>query len=106
MVEECLEYGSEEMALKALGEGWVGEEAVALALYCFLRYPDDYAKTVRRGANTNGDSDAIACIAGGIGSTRLGVDAIPVHWRRNIEEAEHLDDLEARVAVKKDTLRG
>jgi len=36
-VEKALDCENDEMALKYLGEGWVGEEAVALALYCFLR---------------------------------------------------------------------
>ena len=100
-VEGCLEYRDEEMALKALGEGWIGEEAVALALYCFLRYPDDYVKTVIRGANTSGDSDSIASIAGGISGARLGISAIPEDWRKNIENAEYLDDLSVRLCEKK-----
>ncbi len=54
-VEKCLGWDDEENALKALGEGWIGEEAVALSLYCFLRYPRDFSKTVLRGAITNGD---------------------------------------------------
>jgi len=41
--------------LRYLGEGWVGEEAVALALYRFLRHPDSYEKVVIQGANTNGE---------------------------------------------------
>ena len=104
MVEGCLEYGDEEMALKALGEGWTGEEAVALALYCFLRNPDDYVKTVLRGANTNGDSDSIASIAGGISGARLGFDAIPEGWCREIEKAKYLNDLAVRLAEKKASL--
>jgi len=94
MVEEVLPWDDEERALGELGEGWVGEEAVALALYCFLRYPDSYEKTVLRGANTNGDSDSIACIAGSVSGAYLGVDAIPAAWIRKIEKSDHL----ARVA--------
>ena len=104
MVEECLAYRSEEEALKALGEGWIGEEAVALALYRFLRYPNDYAKTVIIGANTNGDSDSVACIAGGISGARLGIDAIPVAWCRRIEKSDYLHNLAVQLAVKKATL--
>ena len=104
MVMECLEYRSEEEALKALGEGWVGEEAVALALYCFLRYPNDYAKTVVRGANTNGDSDSIACVAGGISGARLGIDAIPVDWCRRIEKSRYLNNLAVLLTAKRAAL--
>ncbi len=105
-VDECLEYDDEEKALKALGEGWIGEEAVALALYCFLKYPGDYVQAVLRGANTIGDSDSIACIAGGISGARLEFDAIPRDWCARIEKVDYLDDLAARLAVKKDTLKG
>ena len=48
-VSDCLSWPNEEDALKHLGEGWIAEEAVALALYCFLKYSDKYSKTVLRG---------------------------------------------------------
>jgi ADP-ribosylglycohydrolase len=100
-VEKCLGWIDEEKALKYLGEGWIGEEAVALALYCFLRYPNDYKKTVLRGANTNGDSDSIACIAGSISGAKLGIEAIPKSWIEDIEKCEYLDDLASRLVKKR-----
>jgi len=100
-VEECLDWKDEVESLKHLGEGWIGEEAVALALYCFLKNPDDYKKTVIRGANTNGDSDSIACIAGGICGACLGIDAIPSKWVQQIEKSDYLSDLAIRLAAKK-----
>lgn len=89
-VEGCLAWEDEEKALKYLGKGWIGEEAVALALYCFLKYPGDYKKTVLRGANTEGDSDSIACIAGGLSGAYLGIDAIPEDWIQRIEKSDYL----------------
>ena len=103
-VGECLGYNDEEKALKVLGEGWVGEEAVALALYCFLRYPSDYAQTVLRGANTSGDSDSIACIAGGISGARLEFDAIPRDWCARIEKADYLSDLSIRLSEENSSI--
>ena len=85
--------------MKFLGEGWIGEEAVALALYCFLKFPDDYIKTVLRGANTNGDSDSVACIAGGISGAYLGIAAIPYKWIQHIEKAKYLEELAIRLAI-------
>ena len=90
-------WADEERALTHIGEGWVGEEAVALALYCVIRYPDSYVDCVRRGANTNGDSDSIACIAGGISAARLGLEAIPADWRTRCEHADDLRDLARRL---------
>lgn len=101
-VGHVLAWGSEEQALRHIGEGWVGEEAVALALYCVLRYPDDYVAAVRRGANTDGDSDSIACIAGGILGARLGLAAIPADWRERCEHRDELIDLARRMAKARD----
>lgn len=93
---------NDEHALKHLGEGWVAEEAVALALFCVMRYPDDYAKCVWRGANLTGDSDSVACIAGGIQGARLGLDAIPADWRARCEDAAILIDLAQRLAAARE----
>lgn len=89
---------NDEHALAHLGQGWVAEEAVALALLCVIRYPDDYAKCIRRGANITGDSDSVASIAGGIQGARLGLNAIPAEWRRRCEDADALRDLAVRLA--------
>lgn len=97
-VKECLAWPDEEKALSYLGKGWIGEEAVALALYCFLRYADHYRAVVVRGATTNGDSDSIACIAGAFSGARLGIDGIPPEWIRRIEKSDYLSDLAERLA--------
>ncbi len=100
-VQECRGWEDEEKALDYLGEGWIAEEAVSLALYCFLRYPDNYKKVVLRGANTNGDSDSIACIAGSISGAYLGIEEIPAKWIKGIEKTDYLDDLSVRLFNKK-----
>jgi ADP-ribosylglycohydrolase len=97
-------WADEEAALQHIGQGWVAEEAVALALYCVLRYPDDYTACVRRAANTNGDSDSIACIAGGIMGARLGVDAIPSEWLSRCENRDYLETLASRMAASRTEL--
>ncbi|MBR9982437.1 MAG: ADP-ribosylglycohydrolase family protein, partial [Desulfatitalea sp.] len=78
-----------------------GEEAVALALYCFLRHLEDYRNVVTLAANTNGDSDSIACIAGAISCAYLGVSAIPLAWIQRIEKSDHLGCLADGLAKKK-----
>jgi ADP-ribosylglycohydrolase len=88
-----------ELALSdaGLGEAWVAEEAVASALYCFWRSPDDFAETVITAANTDGDSDSIACIAGSISGAFNGIDAIPSRWRETVENAGELFALAQRL---------
>jgi ADP-ribosylglycohydrolase len=100
-INTCIKWDEEEQALDYLGEGWVGEEAVTLALYCFMKYPDNYKRTVTRAANTNGDSDSIACIAGSISGAYLGIDAIPAEWVCKIEKAQYLTNLSVRLAEKR-----
>jgi ADP-ribosylglycohydrolase len=101
-VSHVLAWGSETHSMRHLGEGWIAEEAVALALYCVLRYPNDYTEAVRRGATSEGDSDSIACIAGGIMGARLGLNAIPLDWRERCENKTYLSDLAKRMAKAKE----
>jgi ADP-ribosylglycohydrolase len=81
----------------ALGEGWVAEEAVAGAMYCFWRFPDDYPNAVLIAVNTDGDSDSLAAITGSLVGARRGVEAIPAHWRAHVEDAPFLHQLGARL---------
>lgn len=100
-VQECIDWPNEDRALEHLGRGWVGDEAVALALYCVMRYPDDYPAAVRRAANTEGDSDSIACLAGALSAARLGVEAIPKDWRERLEDSGWIGAAAQHLAAKK-----
>jgi ADP-ribosylglycohydrolase len=80
-----------------LGDSWVAEEAVASALYCFWRSPDDFAQVVLTAANTDGDSDSIACIAGSIAGARVGASGIPERWRKGVERGAELEEVDRRL---------
>jgi ADP-ribosylglycohydrolase len=83
-----------------LGGGWGSDEALACALACVLRFPKDYAAVVKRGANTSGDSDSIASIAGAISGAYLGYRAIPKDWRKRIENRQTLIELSKQLYQK------
>ncbi|NPV68001.1 MAG: ADP-ribosylglycohydrolase family protein [Anaerolineae bacterium] len=100
-VGHVLAWGDEIMAMRHIGAGWVAEEAVSLALYCVMRYPDDYVAAVRRAANMDGDSDSVACIAGGVAAARLGMESIPADWRDRCENRDGILDLGAHLAEKR-----
>jgi ADP-ribosylglycohydrolase len=85
-----------------LGESWVAEEAIASALFCVWRHPGDFAAGVLEAVNTDGDSDSIACIAGGILGARLGLAAIPQKWRDGVEDAVALHALGERLLAARD----
>jgi ADP-ribosylglycohydrolase len=77
-------------AIATLGEGWVAEEALAIAIYCAL-VADDFEHGVRLAVNHSGDSDSTGAIAGNILGVLLGVDAIPRRW---LDELELRDEIE------------
>jgi ADP-ribosylglycohydrolase len=77
----------------ATGAGWVAEEALATALYCYLISPDDPVAVVARGAASSGDSDSIACLAGAFAGAALGMSAWPSEWREQIEYRDRLTRL-------------
>ena len=76
-----------------LGQGWVAEEALAIAVYCALSHPEDFAAAVRLAANHSGDSDSTAAITGNIMGTLLGADAIPAGWLAVLELRDTIDRL-------------
>lgn len=86
-----------------LGEAWVAEEAVASAMYCFWRHPDDYRAAVLEAINTDGDSDSIGAIAGSVVGARLGVESIPENWVRDVENSRALHELAAQLWQRADS---
>ena len=68
-----------------LGEGWVGEEALAIAVYCALRHSSDFSAAVIAAVNHKGDSDSTGAVAGNIIGAYLGEDAIGEEWREALE---------------------
>ncbi|NES28623.1 ADP-ribosylglycohydrolase family protein [Micromonospora terminaliae] len=75
------------------GEGWIAEEALATALLCALRHPDDPVGALARGATTAGDSDSIAALAGAFLGAAHGMAAWPAEWSTRIEYADQLTAL-------------
>ncbi|WP_045742589.1 ADP-ribosylglycohydrolase family protein [Actinoplanes rectilineatus] len=74
----------------ATGAGWIAEEALATALYCYLISPDEPVAVLGRGAASSGDSDSIACLAGSFAGASLGLAAWPAEWQTQIEYADRL----------------
>jgi ADP-ribosylglycohydrolase len=71
--------------IERLGGGWVGEEALAISLYCALASQDDFARGVSLAVNHSGDSDSTGAIAGNLLGLMLGVQAIPEKWLAELE---------------------
>ena len=71
-------------AIRLLGEGWVGDEALAIAMYAFLS-ARDYTDMLIRSANHDGDSDSTASIAGQLWGAKHGLEDIPNAWIRRLD---------------------
>lgn len=88
--EACSDRPDRE-AIHALGEGWVGDEALAIAVYCALRYSGDFESALAAAVDHRGDSDSTGSIAGNILGAYLGVDAIPDKFLVHLELADVIE---------------
>ena len=75
-------------AIKELGEGWVAEEAFAIALYSCLKYENSFENAVICAVNHDGDSDSTGAIAGNLIGTVVGYNNIPKYYIDNLELKE------------------
>jgi ADP-ribosylglycohydrolase len=70
--------------VETLGQGWVAEEALAIALFCSLR-AETFEDAVVLAVNHGGDSDSTGSLVGNILGASLGISAIPSSWREGVE---------------------
>ena len=81
IMERAINLASSDLedidAIHALGEGWVAEETLAIAVYCALKYPTDLEKGLAAAVNHRGDSDSTGAVAGNIIGANVGLSGIP-----------------------------
>ncbi len=71
--------------IESIGEGWTGEEALAIALYCCLRHFDSFEDAIIASVNHGGDSDSTGAVTGNILGAALGYNAIPQFYKEDLE---------------------
>ena len=71
--------------IEAIGEGWVAEETLAIAVYCAVKYFDNFEKAIIASVNHKGDSDSTGAVTGNILGAVVGYDAIPEFFKTNLE---------------------
>ena len=89
-----------ETAIRELGEGWHGDEAIAISTYCVLKSPNDFREAVIMSVNHDGDSDSTGSIVGNILGAYLGEDKIPEDWKNSIELAKELKQIAVDLYLK------
>ncbi len=80
-------------SVEALGGGWVGEEALAIAVYCALVHENDLRRALLLAVNHSGDSDSTGSIAGNILGALHGTAAIPPEWLEQLELRTEIERL-------------
>ena len=92
MIADAVWMSRDEMqeveAIHSIGGGWVGDEALAIAVYSCLKHPDDLREALITAVNHSGDSDSTGAIAGNILGAWLGLSKIPKEWIDQLELAE------------------
>ncbi len=113
LMRKAMELGKSEVpqdeAIRQLGEGWVGDEALAIAIFSVMRHIESFEDCIVCAVNHDGDSDSTGAIAGNIIGAIHGYSAIPGHYLEALELAPVLisaaDDLCADVKVREVNLR-
>lgn len=86
--------------VESLGQGWVAEEALAIAVYCALACPEPQ-EALSLAVTHSGDSDSTGSITGNLLGAALGAAAIPKRWLETLELHDVIeavaDDLVAAV---------
>ena len=79
---------SDDQAIRELGEGWVAEETLAIAVYCALKYEHDFDRALIAAVNHDGDSDSTGAVTGNLLGARLGLAQIPQKYLEHLELKE------------------
>ncbi len=93
-----------EKAIRNLGEGWHGDEAIAISVYCALKSPNNFEEALKLAVNHDGDSDSTGAIVGNILGTYLGEDEIPNKWKNSVELSSELRQIALDLYNKPDEI--
>ena len=83
--------------IEELGGGWVGEEALAIAVACVLAEPDPN-QALLLAVNHSGDSDSTGAIAGNLLGALHGTGPIRDDWCERVELADVIADIASELA--------
>jgi len=78
-----------QQAIRLLGQGWVGDEALAIAIYAYLS-ARNFQDAIIRATNHDGDSDSTASIAGQLWGARHGIGDMPNSWIRRLDVLDEI----------------
>ena len=79
--------------------------SVPVALYAWLRHPDDFRAALTEVLDCGGDTDTMGAIVGALMGARLGRGAIPPEWLNGICDWPRSVGLLAQIAERLDQQR-
>lgn len=94
-VELAQQSLDDRMAIRRLGAGWCGDEAIAIAIYCALRHSNSFERALTASVNHGGDSDSTGAITGNIMGAYLGLSGIPEKYLEKLELRDVIMELAA-----------
>jgi poly(ADP-ribose) glycohydrolase ARH3 len=87
IVEGISKNVSPQKMSKLLGNGIKAEEAVPMAIYCYLSNQNSFEKAIESAIFLGGDTDTIASMTGAISGAALGEGSIPRRWIERATES-------------------
>lgn len=103
LINLAVEYSNNNLSdienINVLGEGWVAEETLAIALYCALKYQNNFSAAVIAAVNHSGDSDSTGAVAGNIVGGLVGFNSISQEWKHNLELYDIIIDMAHKLAI-------
>ena len=94
-VDLSQQNGDDREAIRLLGEGWVAEETLAIAVYCALKHADSFEDAMIASVNHDGDSDSTGAVTGNILGTALGYGSIPDYYLEKLELRDMIEEIAA-----------
>ncbi len=82
-----------------LGAGWVGDEALAVAVACAAGF-DDPLEALRASVNHSGDSDSTGSICGQLLGAAHGPEAVPEAWLARVDAMALVEIVAADVVLE------
>ena len=84
---------------RLLGNGIKAEEAVPMAIYCYLSNHDSFETAIESAIFLGGDTDTIASMTGAISGAALGESSIPGRWIKRATESVYTPDRICQIAL-------
>jgi len=82
-----------------LGNGIKAQEAVPMAIYCYLANAVSFEKAVEAAIFVGGDTDTIASMTGAISGAALGESSIPERWLHRARETVYTPERVRQIAL-------